>query len=62
MSGLDNVLELLAARQEASLEELVEFAAIPSVSAQSVHAPDMARAAEWLADRLRRCGPLTVEL
>jgi len=62
MSRLDDVLELLAARREASLEELVEFAALPSVSAQSAHAPDMARAAEWLAVRLRRCGPLTVEL
>ncbi len=62
MSDLDAVLELLKTRTESSLEDLLEFAAIPSVSAQSVHLPDMARAAEWLAQRLRRCGPLSVEL
>ncbi len=62
VSRVKDVLELLAARREASLEELVEFASIPSVSAQPAHAPDMARAAEWLSERLRRCGPMKVEL
>ncbi len=54
--ALAPVLALLRERAEASLAELVEFAGIPSVSAQSAHAPDMARAAGWLAARLERAG------
>ncbi|WP_288403628.1 dipeptidase [uncultured Deinococcus sp.] len=54
--ALAPVLALLRARAEESLAELVEFAGIPSVSAQSAHAPDMARAAGWLAARLERAG------
>jgi acetylornithine deacetylase/succinyl-diaminopimelate desuccinylase-like protein len=36
--------------------ELDEFLRIPSVSAKSEHVPDMKRAAEWLADRMRDAG------
>lgn len=61
-TNLERVLALLDSRRTESLAELLEFASIPSVSAQSAHAPDMQRAAEWLATRLRLCGPLTVEL
>jgi acetylornithine deacetylase/succinyl-diaminopimelate desuccinylase-like protein len=38
------------------LEELREFLAIPSVSADPAHAGDVRRAAEWVADRVRRLG------
>ena len=59
--GLQDVLALLQERSAASLSELVEFAAIPSVSAQPDHRADMVRAADWLAGRLRRAGLNTVE-
>lgn len=37
-------------------EELFEFLRIPSVSARSEHRPDMRRAADWLAERMREIG------
>ncbi len=61
MSELSDVGAVLDARKEASLADLVALASIPSVSAQALYKNDMARAASWLADRLRSCGPLTVE-
>ena len=42
-------------------DELFEFLRIPSVSARSEHRPDMMRAAEWLAARMRDIG-LTTEI
>ena len=62
MSDLSDVQAVLDARREASLADLVAFASIPSVSAQATHNGDVARAAEWLADRLQSCGPLNPEL
>ncbi|THF87468.1 dipeptidase [Deinococcus sp. KSM4-11] len=53
---MEGTLALLRERAEESLAELVEFGGIPSVSAQSGHAPDMQRAAQWLAGRLERAG------
>src|SRR5688500_18547671 len=38
------------------LDELGEFLAIPSVSADPAHAGDVGRAAEWVADWVRRIG------
>ncbi len=38
------------------LTELQEFVRIPSVSAQTRHAADLRRCAEWLANHLRRIG------
>ena len=60
-TDLSDVFTLLDGRREASLAELQVFARIPSVSAQSAHAPDIARAADWLAQRLMRAGLETVE-
>ena len=61
MDGLDQVLTTLEQRQDESLADLLTFAAIPSVSAQAVHKPDMEKAADWLAQRLRQAGLKTVE-
>ncbi|MFC4454024.1 dipeptidase [Deinococcus sonorensis] len=61
MGDLEQVLDTLAGRQQASVEDLLAFAAIPSVSAQAQHAPDIQRAADWLAARLRQAGLETVE-
>ena len=37
-------------------EELYEFLRIPSVSARTEHTPDVARAAEWIAEAMRSAG------
>ncbi|MBM3188780.1 MAG: M20 family dipeptidase, partial [Chloroflexi bacterium] len=38
------------------LEELLAFLRIPSISALPEHAPDVARAAEWVARRMTAAG------
>jgi acetylornithine deacetylase/succinyl-diaminopimelate desuccinylase-like protein len=45
---------------DARAEALLEFARIPSVSCQPEHAGDVARAAEWIAERLHRIGATDV--
>jgi acetylornithine deacetylase/succinyl-diaminopimelate desuccinylase-like protein len=52
----------LQASAEARADALLEFARIPSVSAQPEFAADVARAAEWLGERLRRVGATDVEV
>ena len=42
------------------LDSLVQFAAIPSVSTDPAHAPDIARAARWVADAVGAAGPFVV--
>ncbi len=42
--------------QQRYLEELSDFLRIPSVSTLSQHKPDVQRAAQWVADDLRRSG------
>jgi acetylornithine deacetylase/succinyl-diaminopimelate desuccinylase-like protein len=46
---------------EALVAELAELIAIPSVSADAAHADDVRRAADWVAERIRRAGG-TVEM
>jgi acetylornithine deacetylase/succinyl-diaminopimelate desuccinylase-like protein len=41
---------------ESLVPELAELIAIPSVSADAAHASDVARAAEWVCDRIERAG------
>ena len=53
-------LAYLSARHDQILDELIEFARIPSVSTDPRHRDDMARAAEWVAARLREAGPIDV--
>ena len=52
----DLVLRTLNDRFEAYLQELADFVAIPSVSTDPGRAPDVRRAAEWVARRLERAG------
>ena len=54
------VLAHLEAQHHRILAELVEFAAIPSVSTDPAHAADMERAARWVAAALTAAGPLSV--
>lgn len=56
----EKVLEHLAAHHERILAELVDFAAIPSVSTDPAHAADMRAAASWVARALASAGPFTV--
>ena len=56
------VLEYLHANHERTLRALVDFAAIPSVSTDPVHAPDIQAAAQWVASTLANAGPITVRI
>ena len=51
-----NVLDYLSARHDDILAELVDFASIPSVSADPAYGDGMAQAADWVADQLRGAG------
>ncbi|MDQ6829345.1 MAG: dipeptidase [Gemmatimonadota bacterium] len=54
------VLAHLEANHDRILSELIEFAAIPSVSTDPAHAADIAVAARWVAAALSAAGPITV--
>ena len=60
MTISEKVLAHLAAEHDHILAELIEFAAIPSVSTDPSHANDMSVAAQWVATALTRAGPFTV--
>ena len=53
MSSIDRYLQLQAGRFE---EELCQLLRIPSVSADPDHRNDVCRAADWVAEQLRRLG------
>ncbi len=54
--------EYLSAHHDRILEELIEFARIPSVSTDPQRGRDVARAAEWVAAQLRQAGPIDVRV
>jgi acetylornithine deacetylase/succinyl-diaminopimelate desuccinylase-like protein len=58
--SIDAVLERLRSNGARILAELVEFAAIPSVSTDPAHAGDVAAATTWVADQLRCAGDFSV--
>ncbi len=51
-----SVTTYLELNRERQLSELVQFAAIPSISALSAHRDDIERCAEWLRDHMERIG------
>ncbi len=51
-----SVTTYLELNRERQLSELVQFAAIPSISALSSHRDDIERCAEWLRDHMERIG------
>ena len=53
-------LEYLAAHHDHILQELIEFARIPSVSTDPKHRDDISRAATWVSTQLRQAGPIDV--
>ena len=60
--AIDRVEAYLAAHRDEFEAQLKDFLRIPSISAQPDHDADTRRAAEFLADDLRRIGLATVEL
>ena len=57
-----NLFDYVDSKTQEHLSDLYEFLRIPSISAQSQHKPDIERAAQWVADRLRRVGLDSVEI
>src|SRR5687768_5913641 len=53
---LDRVLNNIDSRRQKSLDALIQFLRIPSVSTKPEHAPDMSRCARSLADTLKETG------
>jgi acetylornithine deacetylase/succinyl-diaminopimelate desuccinylase-like protein len=53
---IQDVFDYFDKHRDDVLAELVEFASIPSVSADPVFKPDVERAARWIAERLVRAG------
>ncbi len=53
---LEAVLKTLDSRREETIAGLKEFLAIPSVSAKPDHGPQIARCAQWVADKLKAAG------
>ena len=62
MSALDAVLARITSAHALILEELKEFAAIPSVSTDPTHSADLHAAAAWVAAQLSAAGPFTVRV
>ena len=56
------LLEYIESHREEHLNELKEFLRIPSVSTKRDHKPDIQRAAEWIAERLRDAGFSRVDI
>lgn len=52
----EKVLAYLQAHQDEHLEQLCSFLRIPSISSQADHAPDIRKAAAFVADELRELG------
>ena len=57
-----NLSEYVDLKRDEHLNDLFEFLRIPSISTQSQHKPDIERAAQWVADRMRRVGLDSVEI
>ncbi|HJP55581.1 MAG TPA: dipeptidase [Gemmatimonadales bacterium] len=62
MTDLAPVLARLEEGHDRALAELVELAAIPSVSTDPAHLADVHAAAAWVAAKLEAAGPLTVRI
>jgi acetylornithine deacetylase/succinyl-diaminopimelate desuccinylase-like protein len=62
MSSVQQAVQYLTDRREANLADLKEILSIPSISTLPENQPDMQRAAEWLAGKLKRIGIHHVEI
>jgi acetylornithine deacetylase/succinyl-diaminopimelate desuccinylase-like protein len=57
-----NLTEYIDSKRDEHLSELKEFLRIPSVSTKSEHKPDVERAAQWVAGKLRSAGLENIEI
>jgi len=57
-----NLIDYIESRRDTNLNELKEFLRIPSVSTKSEHKPDIERASQWVAEKLRGAGIEKVEI
>ncbi len=57
-----NAFEYAESHHDQFLNELKDFLRIPSISTLPDHAGDIQRAAEWVADQLRKVGMQTVQI
>lgn len=57
-----NLTDYVESKREEHLKELKEFLRIPSVSTKTEHKPDIEKAAQWVADKLRAAGLENVEI
>ncbi|MBS1716989.1 MAG: dipeptidase [Armatimonadetes bacterium] len=62
MTGNATWREVLKENRQRYLDEMVELLRIPSVSASDDHIDDVKRAAQWVADRLKKGGFENVEI
>jgi len=58
--SLNDVLTDLESHHDRILADLIDFAAIPSVSTDPAHARDIERAARWVTSAIEAAGPFTV--
>lgn len=58
----ENALQYAATHRSVFLSRLVDLLAIPSISTDPEHHPDILRAAQWLQDELARLGAAEVEI
>ena len=56
------VVDFIQNNADRYVEELREFCAIPSISTQAEHKPDIERCARWLADHMTHIGLENVEI
>lgn len=59
--SVNKAIDYVNANSQRFVDELFDLLRIPSISAQPAHAPDVRKAAEWVADRCRAAG-LTAEI
>jgi len=59
---MEEVFQFARENQESHLEELLAFLAIPSVSTQPKHKPDVKRAANWLAAKMGEAGMENIQV
>src|SRR6202050_4151981 len=56
------LIDYIESKRDDHLNELKEFLRIPSVSTKSEHKPDIEKAAQWVAEKLREAGLDNVEI
>jgi acetylornithine deacetylase/succinyl-diaminopimelate desuccinylase-like protein len=62
MTNLAQAITYSEGKKQASLDTLIEFLRIPSISSMSEHKPDVVAAANWCADELQNLGIENVEV